>query len=260
MRQVIDHDNDPQRGVSIATHSHEYARGFRVPLHAHQSNQLVYASRGVMEVTSNRCVWTIPPHFGLWIPARTPHEIHMPERVSMRTLYLRPSLTRLASACAVLHIGSLLRELIFEIVRVGQLHNRDRIECALRDLLVAELLRATPVPAVVVLPKDSRAVAVAQALIADPAMHNSMQALCAAAGLSVRTMQRVFLREVGSNFACWRRQVRLMKAVELLVAGHSVKEAAFSVGYQQSSAFVALFRTTFGTTPKAWISALNHVN
>jgi AraC-like DNA-binding protein len=51
-----------------------------------------------------------------------------------------------------------------------------------------------------------------------------------------------------------------MKAVELLVAGHSVKEVAFSVGYQQSSAFVALFRTTFGTTPKAWISALNHVS
>jgi AraC-like DNA-binding protein len=52
----------------------------------------------------------------------------------------------------------------------------------------------------------------------------------------------------------------LMKAFELLVAGRSVKEASFSVGYQQPTAFVALFRSTFATTPKAWISALKHVD
>jgi AraC-like DNA-binding protein len=51
-----------------------------------------------------------------------------------------------------------------------------------------------------------------------------------------------------------------MKAVELLVSGDRVKEVAFSVGYQHPSAFVALFRATFGTTPKAWISALERLN
>jgi AraC-like DNA-binding protein len=47
-----------------------------------------------------------------------------------------------------------------------------------------------------------------------------------------------------------------MKAVELLVAGRSVKEVAFGVGYRQCSAFNEVFRRTFGTTPKAWVSAL----
>jgi AraC-like DNA-binding protein len=42
-----------------------------------------------------------------------------------------------------------------------------------------------------------------------------------------------------------------MKAVELLVSRLSVKEVGFSVGYQQPSAFVALFRATFGVTPEA---------
>jgi len=260
VRHFIVRENDPKRGVSIATHSHDYPRGFRVALHAHESDQLVYSSQGVMEVASGQSVWTIPPHFGLWIPARTLHEIRMPERVSMRTLYLRPALTRLPAACAVIHVGSLLRELIFEIVRVGQLRFRNRIECALRDLLIAELMRATPVPTVVVLPKDSRAAKVAQAVIADPAARVSLHSMCSAAGLSVRTLERIFLREVGTDFECWRRQVRLMKAVELLVAGSSVKEASFAVGYQQPSAFVALFRSNFGTTPKAWISALGRAD
>ena len=260
MRQVLVKENDPKPGVSIATHSREYPRGSHIPEHAHGSNQLVYASRGVMEVSSGYSLWKIPPHFGLWIPARTPHQIRMPEAVSMRTLYLRSAGTRVPTSCAVLHVGTLLRELIIEAVRVGQLRICNRIECALRDLLLAELGRATPVPTGVMLPKDQRAFSVAQRVIENPACPISLESMCVSAGVSVRTLERTFHRQVGIDFECWRRQVRLMKAIELLVAGHSVKEVAFSVGYQHPSAFIALFRATFGTTPKAWISTLESLS
>ena len=260
MRQLLIRENDPKPGVSVATHSREYPRGSRIPEHAHFSNQLVYARRGVMEVSSGQSVWKIPPHFGLWIPARTPHQIRMPEAVSMRTLYLRPARSKLRLSCTVFHVGSLLRELIIEIVRVGQLRVRNHIECALRDLLIAELERVSPVPTGVLLPRDQRAYTVAQTVMGNPACPVSLKSMCESAGVSVRTLERIFRREVGTDFECWRRQVRLMRAIELLVAGHLVKEVAFSVGYQHPSAFVALFRATFGTTPRAWISALDHLN
>ncbi len=54
----------------------------------------------------------------------------------------------------------------------------------------------------------------------------------------------------------WRRNVRLMKGIELMVGGASVKEAAFAVGYRQPSAFVEIFRRTMGKTPRSWIEAL----
>jgi transcriptional regulator GlxA family with amidase domain len=94
----------------------------------------------------------------------------------------------------------------------------------------------------------------------NPACPISLKSMCVAAGVSVRTLERTFHREVGTDFECWRRQMRLMKAIELLVAGHRVKEVAFAVGYQNSGAFVALFRSTFGTTPKAWISGLERLD
>jgi AraC-like DNA-binding protein len=260
MRQGLVRENDPKPGVSISTFAHEYSRGSHIPEHAHGSNQLIYASRGVMEVASGQSLWKIPPHFGLWIPASTPHQIRMPERVSMRTLYLRPMLAHLWPTCSVLHVGPLLRELIIEVVRLGQLRTRNRVECALRDLLIAELKRATPVPTVIVLPTDQRALAIAQTLIGNPADCTSLKSICRSAGISVRTLERVFRREVGTDFEYWRRQMRLMKAIELLVTGHRVKEVAFSVGYKHPSAFVTLFRATFGTTPKAWISALERLN
>jgi transcriptional regulator GlxA family with amidase domain len=94
----------------------------------------------------------------------------------------------------------------------------------------------------------------------NPACPISLKSMCVTAGVSVRTFERTFRREIGTNFECWRRQVRLMKAIEMLVAGERVKEVAFAVGYQHPGAFVALFRETFGTTPKAWISALERLN
>jgi AraC-like DNA-binding protein len=58
------------------------------------------------------------------------------------------------------------------------------------------------------------------------------------------------------SFEFWRRQVRLMKGIELLVAGRPVKTVAAEVGYRQPSAFVELFRQSFGMTPRTWVAAL----
>jgi len=248
---------DPKRGVSVATLAYEYPSSYQVPEHAHGSDQLIYAISGLMEVSSDQSMWLIPPHFALWIPARTHHRIHMPGSVSMRTLYLRTGLAaRLEPRCAVLHVTPLLRELIVETVNVGQLRMRDRYECALRDLLIRQLQKASPVPTFVTLPREERALAVAQAILRNPAESKPMAVLCSEVGVSVRTIERAFRKDVGTNFESWRRQVRLTKAVELLVSGCSIKEVAYKVGYCQSSAFVEMFRRTFGTTPKAWILAL----
>ena len=256
MRQRLISENDPPRGVSVAVLSREYPRGDRVAAHAHGSDQLVYASRGVMEVSSEDKMWMIPPHFGLWVPARLVHQIRMPGPVSLRTLYLRPGLVTFLRHCQVLHIGSFLKELIFEIVATGNLRTHNRTERALRDLLIVQLRRASPVPTGIALPADRRAVMVARAVIEAPDLAESLASMCASAGISVRTLQRCYRREVGIDFESWRRQVRLMKAIELLVAGYSVKEVAFLIGYQTPSAFVTLFRTTLGATPKAWMSSL----
>jgi AraC-like DNA-binding protein len=248
---------DPKPGVSISTLAYEYPTDFNVPEHAHGSDQLIYATRGLMEVSAGQSFWLIPPQFAVWIPARTAHRIRMPGAVSMRTLYMRRGLApRLPAVCTVLHVAPLLRELVVEAVRIGQLRMKNHLHCALRDLIVSRLQNASSVGTFVTLPRDPRALAVAHACIADQAHSPSLRALCENVGLGVRTIERAFQRDVGMSFESWRRQVRLMKAIELLVGGCPVKEVAFEVGYRQPSAFGEMFRRTLGTTPKAWASAL----
>jgi AraC-like DNA-binding protein len=241
--------------------AYEYAAGFKVAEHAHGADQLIYAIRGVMEVFSGKSMWLIPPRFALWIPAGIRHRIQMPGAVSMRTLYLRPGLVRARPwGNAVLPVTPLLRELILETVRIGKLRARHHHERALRDLIVLHLETASPVPTFVALPSDERALAVAQAVLSAPGQAKPLAALCRDAGVSVRTIQRQFGKDIGTDFESWRRQVRLTKAVELLVSGRSVKEVAFLIGYRQPSAFVERFRQTFGMTPKAWTVWLEKVS
>jgi AraC-like DNA-binding protein len=213
--------------------------------------------RGTMEVSAGRSVWLIPPHFALWIPAQTCYRIHMPESVSLRSLYFRAGLvSALPPDCAMLYVSPLQRELIVEAVRIGQLRMWNQYERALRDLLVSNLESASPVPNHVTLPREQRARAVAQAVLTNPSQPIRLSALCADVGVSVRTIERIFRKDVGIDFESWRRQVRLMKAVELLVSGCTVKEVAFGAGYRQPGGFVKAFRQVFRMTPKAWVSAL----
>jgi AraC-like DNA-binding protein len=176
----------------------------------------------------------------------------------MRTLYIRSGLVAESGlACAVLGVTPLLRELVVEAVHIGRLRLRNPEHCALRDLILLHIRRSNPVPTHVMLPQDPRALSIALRIIEHPADLQPVRRLCAQAGVGVRTLQRIFVNDLGVDLNTWRRQVRLTKAIELLVAGGSVKQVAFAVGYRQPSAFVSAFRRTFGASPKAWVDQLH---
>jgi len=259
MRRALLKEYDPKRGVSVSTLAYEYPRGYEVPEHAHGSDQLIYAVRGLMEVLVDQKLWLTPPHLAIWIPARTLHRIRMPRASSMRTLYLRQGLVqRRVRLCTVVHVSPLLRELILEAVCIRELRTNKLVHCALRDLIVSQLHTAPEVPISVMLPTDSRALRCAEAFTASLADALPLAEQCRNAGASVRTIERIFQNEIGMSFECWRRQVRLMKGIELLVEGRTVKEVAAEVGYRQPSAFIELFRRTLGVTPKHWASSIFH--
>src|SRR5579864_1894127 len=92
----------------ITTFARDYQPGHRVPLHFHDRDQLVYASRGVMTVRTSAGTWVVPTHRAVWIPARVPHTITMSGTVAMRTLYLKPKLAKtLPRSCCVVNVSPL---------------------------------------------------------------------------------------------------------------------------------------------------------
>jgi AraC-like DNA-binding protein len=207
-----------------------------------------------MQVAAGQSIWMIPPHFGVWIPAKTLHSIRMSTPVSMRTLYLRSGLVNKRSTqCYVLHIRTMLRELILDSVHIGHLLTGDRAHSAMRTLIVLEIENASMLPTSLTVPDDIRARRIAYQILNDPAKHESLRALCQLNGASIRTIQRIFRRETGTDFETWRQQARLMRGIELLVSGQSVKQVSAVLGYRHAAPFTTLFRRTIGLTPGAWI-------
>src|SRR5579864_4867060 len=113
MRQPGIFDRSRDRKSAITTLARDYPAGHVIPLHFHDRDQLVYASRGVMTVRTGDGTWVVPTHRAVWIPAAVPHTITMSGTVAMRTLYLRPKLARaLPRCCCVVSVSPLLKELI----------------------------------------------------------------------------------------------------------------------------------------------------
>jgi AraC-like DNA-binding protein len=74
--------------------------------------------------------------------------------------------------------------------------------------------------------------------------------VAAHAGLSTRTLNRLFLKELGLTPRRVLALLRVSKARELLASGrYSVTEAAWEVGYGSLSQFIAVFRQVTGQLP-----------
>ena len=72
--------------------------------------------------------------------------------------------------------------------------------------------------------------------------------------MSTRTLMRRFRQETGVTLGQWRQQARLLRGLEMLCRGGSVTEAALSVGYESTSAFIGNFRAAFGMTPTRYLA------
>jgi AraC-like DNA-binding protein len=230
--------------------AYDYPIGHVIPRHQHDWHQLVYAVTGVMTVMTDQGAWVVPTHRGVWVPAFVDHSIRMSGKVSMRTLYLRPRRrATLPTGCEVLDVSPLMRELVLHVVELGHLDRAVPAHARLLAVLLDQLRllpsRALHLP----WPRDPRARRVAALLEAAPADRRTLAALAAGSGASPRTLQRLFQAETGMRFGTWQQHLRLGHALHLLAGGATVTEAALDSGYASVSAFVSLFRVTFGETP-----------
>jgi len=98
-------------------------------------------------------------------------------------------------------------------------------------------------------PRDPRLKGIADALTTNPADARTLGELAATAGTTERTVARLFLKETGLTFGQWRRQLRLLAALERLGAGESVSNVALDIGYEDVSSFIAVFKSALGDTP-----------
>src|SRR3984885_14508872 len=184
---IFDRSEDPKSVVTTLTR--DYPAGHKIPLHFHDRDQLVYASRGVMTVHTSNGTWVVPTLRAVWIPEAVPHTISMSGMVAMRTLYLKSRFaTSMPRDCCVVNVTPLLSELILHACNCGSLSASVAAHRHLIDVIVDQLKAVQTVPLQLPNLADPRAQRLAELLNADPGNRQSLARVCRTVGASGRTV------------------------------------------------------------------------
>ncbi len=244
---------NPEDSIQVRSLAVRHWSDYTIPPHAHDWHQLIYATEGVLSVYTAQGAWVVPSHRAVWVPAGVEHRIEMAGKVLVQTLYVAVGLsTALPQACCAVNVAPLLRELIVHIVGLRMLDRSIPAQAALIDVLLNQLEALPTIPLQLPMPRDPRAMQVADWLRLRPDDVGLLKQAAKRAGTSVRTIERLFRTETGMTFGRWRQQLRLLEALRLLAGGKAVTEVALEVGYDSPSAFIAMFKRILGTTPSRY--------
>lgn len=233
----------------------EMDKGCEIPPHRHRRAQMLYASEGVMTVTTERGVWVVPPNRAVWVPGGRDHAVYANTALSLKNLYIDGrKVGGLPEELCVVAVPRLLRELILEAVTLSPLYDEAGADGRLASVILDRIRSLDVVPLHLPLPAGSGVSDVAAAILAHPEDGHTLETWASEYGMSARTLARRFQSETSMTFGQWRQQARLLEALRRLANGDSVTAVALDLGYESQSAFIAMFRKALGKTPGKYFS------
>jgi AraC-like DNA-binding protein/quercetin dioxygenase-like cupin family protein len=250
-----------RRSPAVQTLAHHYTQGAQLDLHQHKQAQLLFAPQGLMQVTTPKGRWLVPPQRAVWLPPSISHSIQMLTDIEMRTLYIEPDWIaghpeahRLGNEFVVA-VGALLQGLVLTFF--DQHSHPLRIELAAK-LMLFELTEARDATTFIPMPDDTRTRRIAESALRDPKGLRSFEELAHEAGISQRTAARLFSSQTDLTFKKWRQRARMMAAVEMLSAKRVlIKQVSAHLGYSSTSSFTASFHEVMGMTPRQFLDELH---
>ena len=218
-------------------------------MHRHARGQLLGARRGLITVYAGDRQWVAPPSQAVWIPPGWPHGLRSHGPYSGYSVYLSPAACAgLPSAPRALAASALLLAAV-ERVAAWDGEARDAPRRRVVEVIRDEIRDQPQAAGALLLPAEARLQRLALALSDDPADTRTLAQWANWIGMAPRTLARHFLAETGLSLSAWRQRARLMRALEMLAAGAAVTTVALDLGYDNVSAFIAMFKREHGVTP-----------
>ena len=221
--------------------------------HRHERGQLVYASHGNLQVMSMGTSFMVPSQFAAWIPPGVIHSVTSTTPIDYCSLFIDASVSDvLPGHTQLLHLTSLLKELTRTAANGDQSGQSD-VQARLNSVILDQLRMLRPACVALPIPGATRTYPLVEHFLSHPGDQLDLPFWSAQLSMSERTLTRNFKRDTGLTLGQWLQHVKVLKAIELLEAGKSVKATAYDVGYQQPSAFISMFKRITGSTPRDYL-------
>ncbi|MCH8618191.1 helix-turn-helix transcriptional regulator [Undibacterium sp. TS12] len=241
-------DDSAESGFRLGTREYDW--------HSHLRGQIFCVESGLVHMRTPRGSWLSPPNRAGWIPPGEAHQVTINSAMSGWSVMITPEAAKyLPDQPCVMGVTELMRSLVRRAVSwSGQLDLTPEQE-RLIAVLLDEIRQAPHESLHLPMPQDRRLLRVTTAIFEQPDIDRTLEEWAAWAGLSARTLTRLFRAETGTSFAQWRQQARLTQALERLAQGEPVANVAESLGYATPSNFIAMFRRNFGDSPAHYFAS-----
>ena len=251
--------SDPQNMMKIPRPivgmAKEFPAGDLIESHQHIRSQLLYASAGVMTVTTDKGIWVVPPFRAVWIPSKIAHQIKTSGNLSMRTLYIDPEYcTNAPEQCCVVAVSPLMRELILHAVKMPNLYPLNGPEQRIMEVITDQINQMDVTPLNLPIPKEARLNRIFRHLSENPGDNRTLEEWGRLVGATRRTLTRLFQSEIKMSFGQWRQQIRILESLRRLAVNDPVTTIAIDLGYDSPSAFISMFKKALGKTPGQYFS------
>ena len=224
--------------------------------HSHLRGQVFCVESGLVHMRTTHGSWLSPPHRAGWIPPGEAHKVSVTGAKSGWSMLITPEASRhLPQHPCVIGISELMRALVRRAVSWSGQQELEAKQEKVIALLLDEIGRAPHDSLHLPMPKDRRLLRITSAILEQPHDDRTLEEWAAWAGLSARTLSRLFRQETDTSFAQWRQQARLTLALERLAKGEAVGVVADALGYANPSNFIAMFRRSFGDSPARYFAS-----
>lgn len=225
--------------------------------HSHEWGQVQLISGGILEMEAQGTRFLAPPHLAIWVPAHVMHCSYNRKPLDYCSLNIAHQLTssfpRQTSLIKVTPIVSaIIDDLRRRDINIAQSEPDKRLVQVLLDQLATEDVEHHFLPS-----SDHKYLApILSAIEENPTDDRSLADWAKKVHTTERTLARYCQSELGMSYTEWRLRVRYLYSMDLLRGGQSVKEVALTLGYNQASPFISMFKKYSGQTPEQYKNRL----
>lgn len=226
--------------------------------HQHIRGQFIFAVSGTINLMYQNKQWHFNRDKIAWIPSGYYHSVASTGPVEYRSLFIDASIcAELSVHPAIFQLTSLIRALTKEAAIFSSHYRPETPESRLVTVLLDQLKILTPSSLNLPLPSDPRLRSAVHGLLDSPSIRFNAALLAEQCHMSTRSMERHFKSQTGISFGDWLRRLVLLKAIELIQDGSTIKKTALHFGYRNTSAFTAMFRRETGLSPTAYFQNIH---
>lgn len=222
-------------------------------MHSHPWGQVQLISGGILEMEAEDTRFLAPPHLAIWVPAGIRHTSFNRKPLSYCSLNIAQAYTENFPDCtSLIKVTPIVSAIIDDFrqrnINVAESDQDKRLVQVLLDQLATRDTQHHFLPST-----DNKYLAkILAAVEENPIDNTSLSIWAERVHTTERTLARHCQAELGMSFTEWRLRVRYLYSMELLRKGHSVKEVALTLGYNQASPFIAMFKKYSGQTPEQY--------